>query len=206
MEFCFCSPIIFGSCPLLDYFYTMESTLIIGMIKQFNYYKTVGDKTFSQLSFEELCYQPDEGSNSISIIVKHMAGNMLSRWTNFMNEDGEKPWRLRDQEFEATYNSKDEILSAWENGWNCLFEAINPIAEADLVKIIYIRNEGHTVAEAIFRQLGHYPYHIGQIAYIGKMIKQAKWQSLSIPKGASNSYNEKKFNNPKERKHFTDNV
>lgn len=184
----------------------MESTYISGILKQFHYYKTVGDKTFSQLSFEELTYQPNEVSNSISIIVKHIVGNMSSRWTNFLNEDGEKPWRQRDEEFEASYTSKEELINAWEFGWDCLFSAINPLTDNDMDKIVYIRNEGHTVAEAIFRQLGHYPYHIGQIAYIGKMLKANEWQSLSIPKGNSISYNQSKFNKPKERKHFTDDV
>lgn len=113
---------------------------------------------------------------------------------------------MRDQEFEASYTSKDELILAWESGWECLLNAINSLKDGDFEKIIYIRNEGHTVAEAIFRQLGHYPYHIGQIAFIGKMIKENQWQSLSIPKSHSNNYNANKFNNPKERKHFTDDV
>ena len=184
----------------------MEHTLISGIIKQFNYYKTVGDKTFEQLTFEEMTVQYNEASNSISVIVKHVVGNMFSRWTNFLTEDGEKPWRAREQEFEASYSSKEELVAAWEDGWNCLFDTISPLKDDDMDTIIYIRNEGHTVAEAIFRQLGHYPYHIGQIAYIGKMIKGDDWISLSIPKGNSASYNQKKFNLPKERKHFADDV
>lgn len=184
----------------------MESTYISGILKQFNYYKTVGDKTFTQLSFEELTYQPNEESNSICIIVKHMVGNMFSRWTNFLTEDGEKPWRQREQEFENSYTSKEELIKAWESGWACLFNAISPLSDEDMNRIIYIRNEGHTVAEAIFRQLGHYPYHIGQIAYIGKMLKKREWQSLSIPKGNSDVYNQERFNKPKERRHFTDDV
>ena len=184
----------------------MESTFISGIVKQFQYYKKVADGTFSQLTFDEMNFQYNDASNSISVIVKHMVGNMLSRWTNFLTEDGEKPWREREQEFEATYSSKEELIAAWEQGWNCLFNAIEPLNDDDLEKIVYIRNEGHTVAEAIFRQLGHYPYHIGQIAYIGKMIKGDAWTSLSIPKGGSSAYNANKFNQPKERKHFTDDV
>jgi hypothetical protein len=184
----------------------MENTYISGIIKQFIYYKTVGDKTFEQLSFEDMNFQYNEASNSISIIVKHMAGNMLSRWTNFLTEDGEKPWREREQEFEPTYTSKEELIAAWDKGWNCLFDAIKPLNDSDMNKIVYIRNEGHTVAEAIFRQLGHYPYHIGQIAYIGRMLKGSDWTSLSIPKGNSNSYNQNKFSQPKERRHFTEDV
>lgn len=184
----------------------MENTLLSGIIKQFNYYKTVGDKTLKQLSFEDMNYQPNADSNSISIIVKHMVGNMLSRWTNFLTEDGEKEWRHRDQEFEASYASKDELLKDWKKGWTCLFDAISPLKESEMNKIIYIRNEGHTVAEAIFRQLGHYSYHIGQMAYIGKLLKADKWISLSIPKGNSKAYNSDKFNKDKDRRHFTDNL
>lgn len=175
----------------------MENPLLSGIIKQFNYYKTVGDKTISQLSFEDMNYLPNDDSNSISIIVKHMVGNMLSRWTNFMIEDGEKEWRQRDQEFECTYTSKDEISEAWKKGWNCLFDAISALKENDLTKIIFIRNETHTVAEAIFRQLGHYSYHIGQMAYIGKMLIGDQWISLSIPKGNSISYIQEKFRKAK---------
>lgn len=172
----------------------MENNLISGIIKQFQYYKTVGDKTLEQLSLEEINYLPNTESNSVSIIIKHMVGNMFSRWTNFLIEDGEKEWRQRDQEFEASYKTKAEVLEAWRNGWKCLFEAISPLSENDLSKIVYIRNEGHTVAEAIFRQLAHYSYHIGQMVYIGKMLKGDQWTSLSIPKGSSISYNQAKFN------------
>ncbi|MEZ4802742.1 MAG: DUF1572 family protein [Gelidibacter sp.] len=184
----------------------MENVYLSGIIKQFNYYKTLGDKTFEQLTFEEMNDQYNEDSNSISIIVKHMVGNMLSRWTNFLTEDGEKLWREREQEFEASYTSKEELTAAWETGWKCLFDAITPLNDSDMDTIIYIRNEGHTIAEAIFRQLGHYPYHIGQIVYIGKLMKGNHWVSLSIPKGDSTTYNANKFNKPKERKHFTDDV
>ena len=135
-----------------------------------------------------------------------MVGNMLSRWTNFLTEDGEKNWRERDKEFEATYNSRTELIEAWENGWNCVFDAISPLIDCDLDKIIYIRNEGHTVAEAIFRQLGHYSYHVGQIVYIGKLIKGDSFISLSIPKGHSANYNKEKFDKDKGIRNFTDDV
>ena len=179
----------------------MENALLSGIIKQFIYYKTVGDKTFEQLKFEEMTIQYNKESNSISIIVKHMVGNMLSRWTNFLSEDGEKPWREREQEFEATYTTKDELITSWEAGWKCLFDAIAPLNDEDLEKIIYIRNEAHTVAEAIFRQLGHYSYHIGQIAYLGKMIKGEDWISLSIPKGGTSSYNAERFKKDSSQNH-----
>ena len=184
----------------------MENTYTSGIIKQFCYYKTLGDKTLEQLSFEDMNFSPNDDSNSISIIVKHLVGNMLSRWTNFLTEDGEKSWRERDQEFEASYRSKQELIAAWETGWNCLFDAIKPLNDGDMSTLVYIRNEGHTVAEAIFRQLGHYSYHIGQIIYIGKMLKADAWISLSIPKGNSDAYNQHKFSQPKEPRHYTDDI
>ena len=182
----------------------MTNSHLPSIIKQFEYYKSAGDKTISQLSFDELQWLPDEASNSISVIVKHMVGNMLSRWTNFLTEDGEKEWRQRDQEFIESYKNKEELIAAWENGWECLFNAISNLSDQDMSRIVYIRNEGHLVSEAIFRQLGHYPYHIGQIAYLGKMIKGEKWKSLSIPKGQSTTYNKEKFSKEKGKRHFTD--
>lgn len=184
----------------------MENHLISGLVKQFMYYKTVGDKTIAALSFEDMNYQPNVDSNSISIIVKHRVGNMLSRWTNFLTEDGEKDSRHREQEFEASYTTKDELLKDWEKGWNCVFNAISTLKENDMGQIIYIRNEGHTVAEAIFRQLGHYSYHIGQMAYVGKILKGDQWVSLSISRGNSVSYNTDKFNRDKGIRHFTDTI
>lgn len=184
----------------------MKNELVSGIIKQFKYYKTVGNKTFDQLTFDEMTWHYNDAGNSISIIVKHMVGNMFSRWTNFLTEDGEKEWRQREQEFEASYTNKEAIISAWESGWKCLFDAIEPLKNDDFNKIVYIRNEGHLVSEAIFRQLGHYSYHIGQIAYVGKMLKENDWQSLSIPKGDSESHNSEIFSQPKEKRHFTDNL
>ncbi|MEO5788727.1 DUF1572 family protein [Gelidibacter sp.] len=160
----------------------MNNQHISGIIKQFQQYKSTGDKTMTQLSFEDINYQPNEDSNSISIIVKHLVGNMLSRSTNFLTEDGEKEWRQRDQEFEASYRTKEELLANWEKGWNCLFDAISPLKEEDLNKIIYIRKESFTVSDALIKQLAHYAYHIGQMAYVGKMLKGDQWISLSIPK------------------------
>jgi hypothetical protein len=182
----------------------MDNTFITAIKKQFDYYKLVGDKSFEQLTFQDMLWKPNEASNSVSIIVKHMVGNMLSRWTNFLTEDGEKGWRHRDQEFIESYKNKEELIAAWENGWECLFNAISNLSDQDMSRIVYIRNEGHLVSEAIFRQLGHYPYHIGQIAYLGKMIKGEKWKSLSIPKGQSTTYNKEKFSKEKGKRHFTD--
>jgi hypothetical protein len=179
---------------------------LTSIIKQFEYYKSLGDKTFTQLSFEEIQWQSSQDSNSIAIIVKHMVGNMLSRWTNFTTEDGEKTWRKRDDEFINNFTSFEELIAAWESGWAILFKAIKPLTERDLEKIIFIRNQGHTITEAINRQLAHYAYHTGQIVFLGKLFKDSNWKSLSIPKGNSASYNEEKFSKSKVRKHFTDDL
>lgn len=184
----------------------MKNSYLTSVIKQLNYYKSLADKTFAQLSDEELNWQYTKDSNSIATIVKHLNGNMLSRWTNFLTEDGEKPWRTREAEFETVYHTKEELINIWETGWTCVFNVIISLTDSDLERIIYIRNEGHTVTDAINRQLAHYPYHIGQIVFIGTQLKGENWQSLSIPKGQSNSYNADKFSQPKEIRHFTDKV
>lgn len=184
----------------------MSNSYLSSIIKQFEYYKSLGDKTIERFPFEELQHEFADDSNSISIIVKHLVGNMLSRWTNFLTEDGEKEWRHRDDEFIDTFKDKAELLTAWNKGWNSLFNTIKPLNEEDLEHIIYIRNQGHTVTEAINRQLAHYAYHIGQIVFLGKLLKGNQWESLSIPKGASKTYNQNKFSKTKERKHFTDDL
>lgn len=167
-------------------------------IKRFQYYKMLGDKSFEELSDEQIFWQFNQESNSIAIIVKHIAGNMLSRWTNFLTEDGEKPWRNRDEEFLNTFQSKAEVLDYWEKGWKCLFEALSQINDQNLYSTIYIRNEGHSVIDAVFRQLAHYPYHIGQIVFIAKMMKNDDWKTLSIARNKSQDFNNKmkdKFTN-----------
>ncbi len=184
----------------------VENNYINSVKRQFEYYQNLGEKTFDQLNDSNIQWQINDESNSIAIIVNHMVGNMLSRWTNFTNEDGEKKWRNRDSEFENPFTSKNEMLIAWSRGWNCLFEAINSLKEKDLTKIIYIRNEGHTVVEAINRQLCHYSYHVGQLVYLAKMIKNDDWKTLSIARNKSSHYNRDKFNIEKSRKHFTDDV
>lgn len=172
--------------------------------KQFLYYKTLGEKAMGQLEPEQLFISINEDTNSIATIVKHLSGNMLSRWTDFLTSDGEKEWRNRDAEFEETIKTKEELLANWNKGWDCFFEALNGLETEQLSQIIYIRNEGHTVIEAINRQLAHYPYHIGQIVFYAKMLKNSEWTSLSIPKNKSNSYNSEKFSKEKSIQHFTD--
>ena len=174
--------------------------------KQFEYYKSLGDKTFNQLSDKDFFVHLREDGNSIAIIVKHIVGNMLSRWTNFLTEDGEKSWRNRDDEFVNTFKTKEEIILNWEKGWQCLFNVLEPLESKDLEKIIYIRNQGHTVIEAINRQLCHYSYHIGQIVFLGIQIKNGNWESLSIPKNQSKNYNKEKFEQQKTKKHFTEDL
>ncbi len=174
--------------------------------KQFTYYKMLGEKTFDQITVEKLFWQINKESNSISIIVKHINGNMLSRWTDFLNSDGEKVWRERDKEFDNDIESKEELLEKWQEGWSCLFEALESIKDDDLTKQIYIRNMGHSISDAINRQLAHYAYHIGQIVFLGKIIQNEKWDSLSVPKGKSKQYNEEKFAKPKRKEHFTDDL
>jgi hypothetical protein len=131
---------------------------------------------------------------------------MQSRFTDFLTSDGEKTWRNRDAEFENKFHDRSSLLAHWEKGWECLFNTLSNLRIEDLESIVYIRNDGHTVVEAINRQLAHYPYHIGQIIYIAKMVTDEKWKSLSIPRNRSNDYNNRKFNQEKVRRHFTDDL
>lgn len=182
----------------------MSNDYIDSIKKQFEYYKLLGERTFEQLTDEQLFWKYNEESNSIATIVKHLWGNMMSRWIDFLTTDGEKKWRNREAEFDNNIKTREALLNKWNEGWNCFFSALNSLTATDFNKIIYIRNHGHTVTEAINRQLAHYPYHIGQIVFIGKMVKDNDWESLSIPKGGSKCYNEEKFANPKRKEHFTD--
>ncbi|MBT8218478.1 MAG: DUF1572 domain-containing protein [Bacteroidia bacterium] len=181
-----------------------DPSFLPNVIKQFQYYKVLGERTFDQLNDEALFWQYNDQSNSVAIIAKHMAGNMLSRWTDFLKSDGEKDWRNRELEFINNFETRADLYAYWEKGWNCLFDALTPLSIEDLDRVVYIRNMGHTVAEAINRQLAHYAYHVGQIVYIGKMCKDQDWRSLSIPKGSSAEYNSGKFAQGKERIHFSD--
>lgn len=168
-------------------------------VKRFEYYKSLGDKTFEQLTDEQMFWQYNEESNSIAVIVKHLAGNMLSRWTNFLTEDGEKSWRNRDGEFVNTFTTKEEVLDFWEQGWECFFDALDKVNEDNLYSTTYIRGEAHPVIDAVLRQLAHYPYHVGQIVYIAKMIKNEDWNTLSIARNRSQQFNTEmktKFSSP----------
>lgn len=172
--------------------------------KQFLYYKMLGEKAMDQLKPEQLFLAINEDTNSIATIIKHISGNMLSRWTDFLTSDGEKEWRNRDAEFENDLQSKEEVLEVWNKGWQVFLNTLDSLKPEQLSDIIYIRNEGHTVIEAINRQLAHYPYHIGQIVFYAKQLKNSDWESLSIPKNKSGNYNAEKFAKEKEIKNFTD--
>jgi len=174
----------------------MTNDYLADVKKRFEDYKILGEKTFAQVPDEKLFWKFNEESNSIATIVKHLWGNMLSRWTNFLTTDGEKESRNRDAEFENDITTRGELIEKWNEGWSCLFDALNSLSAADLQKEIYIRNQSHTVLEAINRQLAHYPYHVGQIVLIGKMICD-NWTSLSVPKGNSKEFNAKMFSEPK---------
>lgn len=159
-------------------------------LKRFQYYKNIADQTFEQLEEPQLFWQYNPESNSIATIVKHISGNMISRWTNFLTEDGEKEWRNRDAEFENDIQSKAEMLEMWEKGWLVLFDALNQVDNSNINSIILIRGEKLSFVDALLRQLAHYPYHIGQIIYLAKMLKNDDWKTLSIAKNKSQEYTE----------------
>jgi len=152
--------------------------------------KDQGEKTFAQLDEEDFHWTTNEASNSIAILIQHISGNMVSRWTDFLTTDGEKPDRNRDGEFEAKRMSKMELLDCWEHGWHVFLDALESLNEQDLEKTVYIRGQAHSVIDAIERQMAHYAAHVGQIMFIGKQIRGEQWESLSIPKRKSDVYSE----------------
>lgn len=175
----------------------MRGTFLTSAIKEFQRYRSLGEKAMAQIPDEKLFWQYNPESNSVAVIVKHMAGNMLSRWTDIFDTDGEKEWRNRDAEFENDIKSREELMVAWNKGWDKVFETMGALDESDLERVIYIRGEAHTVIEAIHRQLAHYPSHVGQIIYIGKMVADAAWTSLSIPRKGSDQFNREMFDKMK---------
>jgi uncharacterized damage-inducible protein DinB len=175
----------------------MQNNYLESAKKQFVEARSLGKKAIEQVPEEKLSWQYNSESNSITMIVNHMVGNMLSRFTDFLTTDGEKSWRNRDKEFENEYPAKEELLASWEKGWNCVFASLEPLTSEDLLKTVVIRNEKHTVMEAINRQLTHYAYHVGQIVFLGKMICDQNWHSLSIPRGHSGQFNADKFSGRK---------
>jgi hypothetical protein len=155
----------------------------------FRYYKGLAERAMAQLADEQLCAVPDAESNSIAVIVKHMTGNMRSRFTDFLISDGEKPDRRRDLEFVDPLQGREELLASWEAGWACLFGALESLDEGDLARTVTIRGEAHSVLQAVNRQVAHYSYHCGQIVFLAKHLKAGEWKSLSVPRGSSEEFN-----------------
>lgn len=162
-------------------------------IQTFETYRSLGEKAMAQVADDTLTWTPGEDVNSIAVIVHHLSGNMLSRWTDFLTSDGEKSWRKRDEEFEDQLHSRDEIMAHWEKGWTCLFQTLASLTDEDMARIVLIRAEPHTVEKAIIRQLAHYSYHVGQLVLLARIIQGSQWHSLSIPKGGSASFNREKM-------------
>jgi len=158
---------------------------LLETIKSLKGLKSNSEKAIEQISEKEMHYIPDDESNSVAIIMKHMAGNMLSRFTDFLTTDGEKEWRKRDEEFIEDNLSKEKLFEIWNRGWNCVLDCLSNLKSNDLTKTVYIREEAHTVIRALTRQLTHYAYHTGQIVYICKSIKKSGFKSLSIPRNKS---------------------
>ena len=155
----------------------------------FHYYKNLAEKAMAQVTEDQLIAVLDEEMNSIAVIAKHMAGNMRSRWTDFLTTDGEKPDRDRETEFNAPPATRQELLALWERGWQCLFDALEALSEPDLARTVTIRGEPHSVMQAVNRQVAHYPYHCGQIVFLAKHFQHANWKSLSVPRGQSAEFN-----------------
>jgi hypothetical protein len=155
------------------------------------YYKRLGERAIGQVPDEALCETLDSESNSIAIIVKHMAGNMRSRWTDFLTSDGEKPDRNRDTEFEAPPTTRAGLMALWESGWKIVFDALTPLTDADLGRTVHIRTEPHSVVQAINRQIAHYSYHVGQIVFLAKHFAADHWTALTVPRGQSKEFTAK---------------
>lgn len=163
--------------------------LLTSAIKEFTYYRSLGERTMLQLEDADLFREPAPGCNSIAVIVKHLHGNMRSRWTGFLTSDGEKTWRDRDAEFVNELTTRDALMERWNEGWSTLLGALEQLSAQHLDRIVHIRTEPHTVAQAIVRQLAHVPYHVGQIVSLGKLYRGEDFTSLSIPKGGSHAFN-----------------
>jgi hypothetical protein len=168
-----------------------STSYIEDSLSLFHYYKKLAESAMEQVSDKELFTALDEEMNSIAIIAKHMAGNMRSRWTDFLTSDGEKPDRHRDTEFVAPPNTRPELMSIWNEGWERVFHALHPLSDRDLERKIFIRGEAHSVMQAINRQIAHYSYHCGQIVFLAKHFKGNNWKSLSVPRNKSAEFNSK---------------
>ena len=166
-----------------------NSPILSVAIEELQKVKKLADKSIEQLSDQQLHAAIDPEANSVAILMRHMAGNMRSRWINFLTSDGEKPDRMRDGEFEDPGQTRAELLAEWEHGWQCVFDALTPLSDADLQRIVMIRNEPHTVYKAISRQVAHYAGHAYQILLLAKHLQGPNWKTLSIPRGQSEEFN-----------------
>jgi hypothetical protein len=169
------------------------TTYLASARAQFAYYKALGEKTFAQLEDEQLFWRADPEGNSIAILVHHLWGNMRSRWVDFLTSDGEKEWRERDREFEDVITGRAEMLALWEQGWQCVFDALDTVNADNFDTTVHIRAQAHTITDAVNRQLCHYAYHVGQIVLLGRILKGDAWKILSIPRNASQAFNREKF-------------
>jgi uncharacterized damage-inducible protein DinB len=164
---------------------TFTTSYLADSLSVFRHYKRLAEAAMAQLTDEQLNAVLDPEMNSIALIVKHMSGNMRSRWTDFLTSDGEKPDRNRDSEFEEPPTDRRELMDAWESGWRCLITAVEPLSSEDLTRTVFIRGEAHSVMQAINRQIAHYAYHSGQIVFLAKHLQHAQWKSLTVPRGNS---------------------
>lgn len=169
---------------------TVAENYLADAIGSFRSYKRLAERAIKQLDDDQYFYQIDAESNSVAVIVKHIAGNLHSRWREFLTTDGEKPDRHRDTEFEIIGDSRESLMAFWEAGWQTLFEALESLSPDDLNKTVMIRGQSHTVVEAINRQLTHYSYHIGQIVFLAKHLRSSEWTTLSVPRNRSAAFNE----------------
>ena len=167
---------------------SLQTALLKDIARTYRNYKQLGERAIAQVSDEQLHALVDTDSNSIAIIVKHLAGNLRSRFTDFLKSDGEKPWRNRDEEFDDRAVTRQEFLAKWEQGWSVLFGALDGLTDANLRDTITIRGQAHAVHEALHRSVAHTSYHVGQMVYIAKALRGDQWKSLSIPRGQSQSY------------------
>ena len=182
-----CIPGLFGQ-KMPDMALEFTTSYLKDSVEVLRYYKRLGERAIAQVPDDSLLATPDAESNSIAIIVKHLTGNMRSRFTDFLTTDGEKPDRKRDTEFETPPKTRTELLAMWETGWQHVFNALAPLTEAQLSQKVYIRSEAHSVTQAINRQLAHYAYHVGQIVYLAKHFAGANWNALTVPRGKSEEF------------------
>jgi len=174
----------------------IQSEFIAAVINAFEANKRLADRAVEQVPDDKLDVALDSNTNSIAIIMKHVAGNLLSRWTDFLTTDGEKAWRNRDSEFTGTFGSRAELLALWERGWNCLLTTLKSLLPEDLGKTVLIRGEPHTVPLALERSLGHTCYHVGQIVQVARIHAGEKWKTLTIPRGGSEQFNQSNWGQP----------